>query len=188
MARSPRSLRSLFVGRGLFDIAVWIAALLIAAVSLARAIRTGEGWVSASCSAVVAVAYTFKPWVGEGGRIQRARPPEGRGIADDRRLGRHARRRRDSRGRRLGGSRLGAHLHDQRGARRGGRVLRARRRGRQGMPGPARTSRCARTCSTCLQERLPGLDNDLVIRAMGSADDTYFTIWSRGAGAHRRCH
>ena len=31
-----------------------------------------------------------------------------------------------------------------------------------------------------LQERLPGLDNDQVIRAMGSGDDTYFTIWSRG--------
>ena len=31
-----------------------------------------------------------------------------------------------------------------------------------------------------LQERLPGLDNDQVIRAMGSGDDAYFTIWTRG--------
>ena len=72
MARGPRSLRSLFVGRGLFDIAVWIAALAIAVLSLARAIRTGEGWVSAVLLTVVAVAYTFKPWVGKGGR-RRAR-------------------------------------------------------------------------------------------------------------------
>jgi hypothetical protein len=30
-----------------------------------------------------------------------------------------------------------------------------------------------------LQERLPGLDNQQVIRAMGSAEDAYFTIWTR---------
>ena len=29
--------------------------------------------------------------------------------------------------------------------------------------------------------RLPGLDNQQVVRAMGSADDAYFTIWTRAA-------
>ena len=36
--------------------------------------------------------------------------------------------------------------------------------------------------NTKVQERLPGLDNGQVIRAMGSTADAYFTIWTRPAG------
>ena len=34
-----------------------------------------------------------------------------------------------------------------------------------------------------LQRRLPELDNDALVRAMGSATDAVFTIWQRGAPA-----
>jgi len=179
MARSPRSLRSLFVGRGVFDLAVWIAALLIAAVSLVRAIRTGEGWVSAVFLAVVAVAYTFKPWVGKAGRIQRARPPEEEGslTIDE-----------------WGVTRVAGGIHEAvawkdlawvriyttgAGPTEEDVFFALAGANGKGCLVPHRLAVRAKLLDA-LQERLPGLDNDLVIRAMGSGDDTYFTIWSRG--------
>jgi hypothetical protein len=173
MARTPRSLRSLFVGRGLFDVAVWIAALLIAAVSLVRAIRTGEGWGSAVLLAVVAVAYTFKPWVG------RARPPEEEGSLTIDEWGvtrvaggiHEAVAWKDLVWVRIYTTSAGPAAEDVYFALAGGNG--------KGCLVPHGLAVRAKLLDA-LQERLPGLDNDLVIRAMGSGDDTYFTIWSRG--------
>jgi hypothetical protein len=177
MARVRRSLRSLFVGRGLFDIAVWIAALLIAAVSLVRAIRTGEGLASAVFLAVVAVAYTFKPWVG---RIQRARPEEeaaGSLTIDE-----------------WGVTRVAGGIHEavawkdlvwvriyttSAGPAAEDVYFALAGANGKGCLVPHDLAVRAKLLDA-LAERLPGLDNDLVIRAMGSGDDTYFTIWSRG--------
>ncbi len=176
MARTPRSLRSLFVGRGLFDIAVWIAALLIAAVSLLRAIRTGEGWGSAVLLVVVAVAYTFKPWVGG---IQRARPPEEEGSLTIDEWGvtrvaggiHEAVAWKDLVWVRIYTTSAGPAAEDVYFALAGANG--------KGCLVPHGLAVRAKLLDA-LQERLPGLDNDLVIRAMGSGDDTYFTIWSRG--------
>ena len=179
MAREPRSLRSLFVGRGLFDIAIWIAALGIAVVSLARAIRTGEGWVSAVLLTVVAVAYTFKPWVGNVGSRGRAsaREEEGSLTIDE-----------------WGVTRVAGGIHEAVAWKdlvwvriyttSAGPVAEdvffalagANGKGCLVPHGLAVREKLL----DALAERLPGLDNDLVIRAMGSGDDTYFTIWSRG--------
>jgi len=179
MARMRRSLRSLFVGRGLFDIAVWIAALLIAVVSLVRAIRTGEGWGSAVLLAVVAVAYTFKPWVGNVGGRERARPPEEEGslTIDEWGITRvaggihEAVAWKDLAWVRIYTTSAGPAAEDVFFALAGADG--------KGCLVPHGLAVRAKLLDA-LQERLPGLDNDLVIRAMGSGDDTYFTIWSRG--------
>jgi hypothetical protein len=175
MARAPRSLRSLFVRRGVFDIAVWLAALLIAALSLVRAIRTGEGWVSAVLLAVVAVAYTFKPWVG---RFERAPPEEEGSLTIDE----------------WGVTRVAGGIHEAvawkdlawvriytTGAGPVAEDVFFALAGANGKGCLVPHGLAARAkLLDALQERLPGLDNDLVLRAMGSGDDTYFTIWSRG--------
>ena len=179
MARVPRSLRSLFVGRGLFDVAIWIAALLIAALSLVRAIRTGEGWGSAVLLAVVAVAYTFKPWVGNVGSRGRARPPEEEGslTIDEWGIRRvagainEAVAWKDLSWVRIYTTGAGPVAEDVFFALAGANG--------KGCLVPHGLAVRAKLLDA-LQERLPGLDNDLVIRAMGSGDDTYFTIWSRG--------
>lgn len=182
MARGRRSLRSLFVGRGLFDIAVWIAALLIAAVALVRAIRTGEGLVSAVFLAVIAVAYTFKPWVGRvgrTGRIQRARPEEQEGSLTIDEWGvtrvasgiHEAVAWKDLAWVRIYTTSAGPAAEDVYFALAGANG--------KGCLVPHGLAVRAKLLDA-LQERLPGLDNDQVIRAMGSGDDTYFTIWSRG--------
>jgi len=178
MARGPRSLRSLFVGRGLFDIAIWIAALAIAALSLARAIRTGEGWGSAVLLAVVAVAYTFKPWVGGvGSRGARLQEEEGSLTIDE-----------------WGVTRVAGAIHEAvawkdlawvriytTGAGPVAEDVFFALAGANGKGCLVPHGLAVRAkLLDALQERLPGLDNDLVIRAMGSGDDTYFTIWSRG--------
>lgn len=173
MARVRRSLRSLFVGRGLFDIAVWIAALLIAAVALVRAIRTGEGLVSAVFLAVIAVAYTFKPWVGKAGRIQQ----EGSLTIDEWGVTRvaggihEAVAWKDLAWVRIYTTSAGPAAEDVYFALAGANG--------KGCLVPHGLAVRAKLLDA-LQERLPGLDNDQVIRAMGSGDDTYFTIWSRG--------
>ena len=180
MARGPRSLRSLFVGRGLFDIAVWIAALVIAAVSLVRAIRTGEGWVSAVLLAVVAVAYTFKPWAGKAGRLARARRPEEEegsltidewGVTRDAGGIHEAVAWKDLAWVRIYTTGAGPVTEDVFFALAGANG--------KGCLVPHGLAVRAKLLDA-LAERLPGIDNDLVIRAMGSGDDTYFTIWSRG--------
>jgi hypothetical protein len=173
MARVRRSLRSLFVGRGLFDIAVWIAALLIAAVALVRAIRTGEGLVSAVFLAVIAVAYTFKPWVGKAGRIQQ----DGSLTIDEWGVTRvaggihEAVAWKDLAWVRIYTTSAGPAAEDVYFALAGANG--------KGCLVPHGLAVRAKLLDA-LQERLPGLDNDQVIRAMGSGDDTYFTIWSRG--------
>ena len=82
MSARRYSVRALFVGRGVMDTVVWILCLLLAAFSVARAIRTGEDWGAAIVISVVSVAYTFVPWLKKA-RIEREQRMAGTLTIDD---------------------------------------------------------------------------------------------------------
>ena len=177
MSNRRYSLRALFFGRGWLDTIVWVVCLVLAAFSVARAIRTGEGWGSAIVLAVVTVAYTFVPWLKQA-QIAREQRKVGTLTIDDWGVTRVAGDLREAVAWtdlvwvRVYTTGAGPAVDD---------VFFAL--------GGADGKGCLVTHDLAvrsnllavLQERLPGLDNEQVIRAMGSATDTYFTIWTRPA-------
>jgi hypothetical protein len=175
MGERPFTLRSLFVGRGRRDTLVWLVCLLIAAGALARAARTGEGWGVAIGVAVMAVAYTFMPWATQ---LQRKRREREAGILtiDDWGVTRVAGELREAVAWadlvwvRIYTTSDGPFVEDvyfALGAADG-----------KGCLVPQDQAVRANLLGV-LQERLPGLDNQQVIRAMASTDNAYFTIWTR---------
>jgi hypothetical protein len=175
MGRSPRSLRSLFVGRGVFDIAVWIGALLIAAGSLVRAIRRGEGWGAAIALAAIAVAYTFTPWVKEMQAAQQARR-DGTLTIDDWGITRVAANIREAVAWddliwvRIYTTSAGPGVEDVFFALAGA--------GGTGCLVPHGLAKRSNLLEV-LQQRLPDFDNMQAAVAMGSTDDATFTVWTR---------
>jgi hypothetical protein len=59
----PYSLRALFVGRGWRDTAVMVGAWGLAVAGIWRAAHKGTGWPSAIGVALMALLYTFIPWL-----------------------------------------------------------------------------------------------------------------------------
>jgi hypothetical protein len=171
------SLRSLFVGRGVFDTLVWIVCLLLAAFSVVRAIRTGEDWGAAIVLAVVTVAYTFVPWL-KRAQIERELKRAGTLTIDDWGVTRVAGRLREAVAWadliwvRVYTTSAGPAVEDVYFALGG-----ADGKGCLVAHDLAVRSKLL----DVLQARLPGFDNEQVIRAMGSTSDAYFTVWARPA-------
>jgi hypothetical protein len=172
-----RSARSLFVGRGRGEIFLWIVSLLLAAVAVARAIQTGKGWAPAIILVVMAAGYTFMPWL-KAMRIEREREPNGTLTIDDWGVTRVAGAVREAVAWddlvwvRIYTNSAGPAVEDVYFALGGADG--------KGCLVPQELAVHANLLAV-LQERLPGLDNTQVIRAMASADDAYFTIWARPA-------
>jgi len=169
------ALRALFLGRGALDTVVWVACLLLAAFSVVRAIRTGEDWASALVLSVVTVAYTFVPWMKQA-QIDREKRKAGTLTIDDWGVTRVAGELREAVAWadlvwvRIYTTSAGPAVDDVFFALGGADG--------KGCLVPHDLAVRANLLAV-LQERLPGLDNDQVIRAMGSANDAYFTIWTR---------
>jgi hypothetical protein len=176
--RPPRSLRSLFVGRGAFDMTVWIAGLALAIFAMVTAARTGTGWGPAIAMTVMAVAYTFTPWVKEMPAARRARD-EGTLTIDDWGVTRVAENIRevvawdDLIWVRIYTTSTGPGAEDVFFALAG-----ADGKGCLVPHGLARRSNLLEA----LQQRLPDFDNVQAAVAMGSTDDASFTVWTRSSG------
>ena len=175
MSARRYSVRALFVGRGVMDTVVWILCLLLAAFSVARAIRTGEDWGAAIVISVVSVAYTFVPWLKKA-RIEREQRMAGTLTIDDWGVTRVAGELREAVAWddlvwvRIYTTSAGPAVED---------VFFALG-GADGKGCLVPHDLAVRSnLLAVLQERLPGIDNDQVIRAMGSSNDAYFTIWTR---------
>lgn len=169
--------RALFVGRGVLDTVACVACLLLAAFALARAIRTGEEWGSAIVLGVVAVAYTFVPWL-KMAQIDREQRKPGTLTIDDWGVTRVAGELREAVAWadlvwvRIYTTSAGPAVED---------VFFALG-GADGKGCLVPHDLAAReNLLAVLQERLPGFDNEQVGRAMGSVTDAYFTIWTRPA-------
>jgi hypothetical protein len=169
------SLRALFVGRGLLDTMAWIACVLVAAFSLARAIRTGQEWGTAIVLIVVSVAYTFVPWARRA-QSEREKKKAGTLTIDDWGVTRVAGELREAVAWadlvwvRIYTTSAGPAAED---------VFFALG-GADGKGCLVQHDLAVRSeLLAVLQERLPGFDNEQVARAMGSTSDAYFTIWTR---------
>ena len=175
MAKYP--LRALFVGRGALDTIVWVFCLLLSLFSVVRAIRTGEDWGSAIVLGAVTVAYTFVPWLKQA-QIARAQQKVGTLTIDDWGITRVAGELREAVAWadlvwvRIYTTSAGPAVDDVffalGGADGKGCLV-------------AHDLAVRSNLLAVMQERLPGFDNDQVIRAMGSTNDAYFTIWTRPA-------
>jgi hypothetical protein len=175
MGERRYSLRALFVGRGVLDTIAWIACLLLAATALARAIRTGQDWASAIVLTVVSVAYTFVPWARRA-QIERERKEAGALTIDDWGVTRVAGELREAvawadlvwvRVYTTGAGPAVEDVFFALGGADGKGCL------------VAHDLAVRSNLLAVLQERLPGFDNDQVLRAMGSTSDAYFTVWTR---------
>jgi hypothetical protein len=169
------SWRALFVGRGVLDTLVWIACVLLAAFSLARAIRTGEEWGTAIVLTVVSVAYTFVPWARRA-QIERERKKAGTLTIDDWGVTRVAGELREAVAWadlvwvRVYTTGEGPAVED---------VFFALG-GADGKGCLVPHDLAVRSdLLAALQARLAGFDNEQVARAMGSTSDAYFTVWTR---------
>jgi len=171
----------LFRGRGAWELLGWALAVLLGVASVARLIRTGEGWWAALISTVMAVGYTALPWLRAAAaraQARRARPAAGTVTVND-----------------WGVTRVVGDVHE---AIAWSDVVWVRVYTTSEGPsvedvffalGGADGKGCLVPHGlavevelvAALQRRLPGLDNDALIRAMSSATDAVFTIWQRGA-------
>jgi hypothetical protein len=171
----------LFRGRGGWELLGWALSILLAAVSVARLVQTGTGWLAASISVAMAAGYTFLPWLRAASAraaARRALPVGGTVTVDD-----------------WGVRRDAGDLHE---AIAWGDVVWVRVYTTSEGPlvedvffalGGADGKGCLVPHGlavevelvTALQRRLPGLDNDALVRAMASATDAMFTIWERDA-------
>lgn len=171
------SVRTLFVGRGVLDTLAWVVCLLLAAFSVARAIRTGEDWGTAIVLSVVSVAYTFVPWARRA-QIDREQRKAGTLTIDDWGVTRVAGELREAVAWadlvwvRIYTTSAGPAVEDVFFALGGADG--------KGCLVPHDLAVRANLLAI-LQERLHGFDNEQVARAMGSAADAYFTIWTRPA-------
>jgi hypothetical protein len=169
--------KALFVGRGRGEIALWVVSLLLAAVAVAKVITTGEGWAPAIILVVMAVGYTFMPWL-RAVRVAREEQSNGTLTIDDRGVTRVAGTVREAVAWddllwvRIYTTSAGPAVEDVYFALGGADG--------KGCLVPQDLA-VKNNLLAVLQERLPGLDNQQVIRAMGSAEDAYFTIWTRPA-------
>jgi hypothetical protein len=173
------SFRALFLGRGWRDTLAWLVCLLIAAGALARAAQTGRGWGLAIAVAVMAVAYTFVPWLQplrdrrEAARLARL---NGTLTIDDWGVTRVAGELREA----VAWKDLewvAIQTTDDGPWREDFFFL----LGGQGGKGCAVSNWLATRTGllAALQERLPGLDNAQVAVAAGSTENATFTIWRR---------
>jgi len=167
--------RSLFAGRSRGEIALWVVSLLLAAAAVAKLITTGEGWAAAIILVIMAVGYTFLPWL-RAVRVGRPSADNGTLTIDD-----------------WGVTRLAGTVHEAVAwedlvwvriyTTSAGPAVEDVYFALGGTDGkgclvPQELAVKADLLGV-LQERLPGLDNQQVIRAMGSTDDAYYTIWTR---------
>jgi hypothetical protein len=169
--------RSLFAGRSRGEIALWAVSLLLAAVAVTKVVTTGEGWAAAIILVVMAVGYTFLPWLRTmRGRGKREGAENGTLTIDDWGVTRVAGTVREAVAWddlvwvRIYTTSAGPSVEDVYfafGGADGKGCLVAQELAVQA------------NLLAVLQERLPGLDNQQVIRAMGSTDDAYYTIWTR---------
>ena len=152
-----------------------ILSVLLAAFAVARAIRTGQEWGTAILLSVFSVAYTFVPWARRA-RIEREERRAGTLTIDDWGVTRVAGELREAVAWadlvwvRIYTTGAGPSVEDVFFALGG-----ADGKGCLVPHGLAVRSKLL----DALQERLSGVDNEQVIRAMGSANDAYFTIWTR---------
>jgi hypothetical protein len=169
------SWRSLVFGRGAFDTALWLLALLFGIGSVVLAVIGRLPWSSAAAGAVAAVAYTFLPWI-QRWNIERGEARAGTVTVDDWGVTRVAGRLREAVAWKdlvwvriyTSGAGPGAEdVYFALGAADGTGCLVSHRL--------AVRVDLLKT----LQERLPELDNMQVAVAMGSTKDAYFTIWTR---------
>lgn len=165
----------MFAGRSRGEIALWVVSLLLAAVAVAKVITTGEGWAAAIILVIMAVGYTFLPWL----RVMRGKregAENGTLSIDDWGVTRVAGAVRESVAWddlvwvRIYTTSAGPAVEDVYFALGGADG--------KGCLVPQELAVKADLLGV-LQERLPGLDNQQVIRAMGSTDDAYYTIWTR---------
>jgi hypothetical protein len=170
-------------GRSVGEKLGWAIAILLAAASIARLIGTGKGWMGALISTAMAVGYTFLPWLRAAtarAQARRARPAAGSVTLDD-----------------WGVTRV---VGDVREAIAWSEIVWVRVYTTSEGPiaedvffalGGADGKGCLVPHGlavevdlvAALQRRLPALDNEALIRAMGSATDAVFTIWERDAPA-----
>jgi hypothetical protein len=179
MTEPQRARRSPFAGRGVVDVIVWILGVVLAVVSVVRVVRTGTGWAPAVILVLMVVLYSLVPWL----NAARARKDERRRAAregtltiDDwgvtRVVGelREAVAWEDLVWVRIYTTSDGPFVDDvyfALGAADGKGCL---------VP---QDQAVRADLLAVLQARLPGLDNQQVIRAMASTDNAYFTIWTR---------
>jgi hypothetical protein len=149
--------------------------LLLATVAVAQVITTGKGWAAAIILVVMAAGYTFLPWL-RTIRVERRAEENGTLTVDDWGVTRVAGAVREAVAWddlvwvRIYTTSAGPSVEDVYFALGGGDG--------KGCLVPQDLAVKANLLAV-LQERLPGLDNQQVIRAMGSTDDAYFTIWTR---------
>lgn len=170
-----RSIKALFVWRGWRDMLAWFVCLVLAVFSVARAIQTGKDWLPAIVLTILVVVFTFVPWLQEA-QSARERRALGTLTIDDWGVTRVAGKLREAVAWqdlvwvRIYTSSAGPAVEDVHfalGAADG-----------KGCLVPQDLAVRANLLAI-LQERLPGLDNSQVIRAMSSTADVYFTIWTR---------
>lgn len=167
----------MFAGRSRGEIALWVVSLLLAAVAVAKVITTGEGWAAAIILVVMAAGYTFMPWL-RTMRVERERGENGTLTIDDWGVARVAGAVREAVAWddlvwvRIYTTSAGPAVEDVYFALGGANG--------KGCLVPQDLA-VKNNLLAILQERLPGLDSQQVIRAMGSAEDAYFTIWTRPA-------
>jgi hypothetical protein len=161
----------------------WTIAILLAAASVGRLIATGKGWMGALISTAMAVGYTALPWLRAAtarARARRAHPAAGTVTLDE-----------------WGVTRV---VGDVREAIAWSDIVWVRVYTTSEGPiaedvffalGGADGKGCLVPHGlagevdllAALQRRLPALDNEALIRAMGSTTDAVFTIWERDAPA-----
>jgi hypothetical protein len=175
---APR-VRELFVGRSRRDTIIWVAALAIAAFAIWQAARTGTGWAGAIGVAVMAVLYTFIPWMKplqERNEAARRKRVHGTVTVDGWGVTRVSGDLREAVGwkdldwvaiRTTGEGPWHEDFFFLLGAADGKGVV------------VANSLATELNLLATLQERLPGLDNEQVARASGSTTDAMFTIWKR---------
>lgn len=177
MAGSGRTLKSLFVGRGRGEIILWIVSLLLAVAAVGRLIQTGQGWAVAIILVVMAAGYTFVPWM-RAAQVERGREDIGKLTIDDWGVRRVAGTVREEVAWddlvwvRIYTTSAGPSVEDV--------YFALGSADGKGCLVPQELAVQANLLAV-LQERLPGLDNQQVVRAMASVEDAYYTIWTRPA-------
>jgi len=175
----PYSLRALFVGRSWRQMLVVIAAWLFAIAVIVQAVRRGTGVRSAIGVCVMALLYTLVPWfkpLTDRNEAARRRKLYGTVTVDD-----------------WGVIRVSGDLREAIAWKDLDWVaIRTTGEGPWhedfffllgGVDGKgvvvANSLATELSLLATLQERLPGLDNEQVVRASGSTTDAMFTIWKR---------
>jgi hypothetical protein len=174
---SLRSLfRSLFLGRGWLDTLVLAGGWIAVALAIWHAARTGKGWGGAIGVTAMVVLYTLVPWLRERGEAARRKKQFGTVTIDD-----------------WGVTRVSGDLREAVAwADLAWVAIKTTDDGPfaedfffllggadgKGVVIPHFLATELNLLAT-LQARLPGLDNEQVVLAVGSTADAMFTIWSR---------